>query len=55
MCLRGKFNITGGDNFGRCEERKFVCTVTNCEWLPRQSCLNVVFAQELPSMLRVAV
>jgi len=29
--------------------------VTNSEWLLRQSCLNVIFIQELKSTLRVAV
>ena len=37
----GKVNILGGDSNNHCEKRSLYGQVSNSEWLPRQSCLNL--------------
>jgi len=38
---RGKVNILGGDSDSHCEKRISYGQVSNSEWLPKQSCLNL--------------
>jgi len=38
---RVRVNILGGDSMGHCEEISPCEHVSNSEWLPRWSCLNV--------------
>jgi hypothetical protein len=37
----GKVIILGGDSIGHCEKNSSYEHVSNSEWLPRQSCLNL--------------
>jgi hypothetical protein len=37
----GKINILGGDEIGHCEKKSSYEHVSNSEWLPTYSCLNL--------------
>jgi hypothetical protein len=37
----GKVNILGGDGIGHCEKESSYKHVSNPEWLPKLSCLNL--------------
>jgi len=38
-----KVNILRGDNTGHCEKKKSYEHVSGSEWLPRHSCLNLMY------------